>query len=124
MSAYRRVYDSRHLQADCQESESAHARYSSRLWATFTFFYLFTLCPQKPSMPFPSPLIALGFWLSRRRRCMYRTVLPSRTLQTSFRFLKTYILSTRNLQGSLNTVLFRMTYLLFQSPPTLLRSFS
>jgi len=36
MAAYRRVYDSRHLQADCQEPESApepYARY--RVWATF-----------------------------------------------------------------------------------------
>ena len=40
MAAYRRVYDSRHLQADCQEPGSSpepYARYSS-IWATFTFY--------------------------------------------------------------------------------------
>ena len=39
MAAYRQVYDSHHLQADCQEPGSApepYARY--RVWATFTFF--------------------------------------------------------------------------------------
>ena len=39
MAAYRRVYDSRHLQADCQEPGSAlepYARYSS-----MGYFYLF-----------------------------------------------------------------------------------
>jgi len=39
MAAYRRVYDSRHLQADCQEPGSTpepYARKSSM--ATFTFF--------------------------------------------------------------------------------------
>jgi len=34
MAAYRRVYDSRHLQADCQEPVSA-AEYG-RVWSTFT----------------------------------------------------------------------------------------
>ena len=39
MAAYRRVYDSRHLQADCQEVGSAPGPYArSRVWATFTFF--------------------------------------------------------------------------------------
>jgi len=37
MAAYRRVYDSRHLQADCQEPGSALA---NRVWATFTFIVL------------------------------------------------------------------------------------
>jgi len=39
MAAYLRVYDSRHLQADCQKLGSApepYARYN-RVWATFTF---------------------------------------------------------------------------------------
>jgi len=37
MAAYRRVYDSRHLQADCQEPGSAPGPYmlDSRVWATF-----------------------------------------------------------------------------------------
>jgi len=42
MAAYRRVYDSRHLQADCQEPGSSpepYARYY-RVWATFTFYHL------------------------------------------------------------------------------------
>jgi len=41
MAAYRRVYDSRHLQADCQEPGSAretYARYSS-----MGYLYLFSL---------------------------------------------------------------------------------
>ena len=39
MAAYRRVYDSHHLQADCQEQGSAPEPYTlgNRLWATFTF---------------------------------------------------------------------------------------
>jgi len=37
MTAYRRVYDSRHLQADCQEPGSAAEPYTlgNRVWATF-----------------------------------------------------------------------------------------
>ena len=39
MAAYRRVYDSRHLQADCQEPGSApNPMLSNRAWATFTFY--------------------------------------------------------------------------------------
>jgi len=37
MAAYRRVYDSRHLQADCQEPGSAPEP-GNRVWATFTFY--------------------------------------------------------------------------------------
>ena len=42
MTAYRRVYDSRRLQADCQEPGSAPEPYTlgNRVWATFTFFTL------------------------------------------------------------------------------------
>ena len=37
MAAYRRVYDSRHLQADCQEPGSVLEPYAvNRVWATFT----------------------------------------------------------------------------------------
>jgi len=37
MAAYRRVYDSRHLQADCQEPGSVPESYAvNRVWATFT----------------------------------------------------------------------------------------
>jgi len=40
MAAYHRVYDSRHLQADCQEPGSAPEPYAlgNRVWATFAFF--------------------------------------------------------------------------------------
>jgi len=38
MAAYRRVYVSRHLQADCQEPGSAPEPYArNRVWTTFTF---------------------------------------------------------------------------------------
>jgi len=42
MAAYRRVYDSRHLQADYQEPGSAPEPYTlgNRVWATFTLFYM------------------------------------------------------------------------------------
>jgi len=43
MAAYRRVYDSCHLQADRQEPESAPEPYtlSNRVWATFLRLFLF-----------------------------------------------------------------------------------
>jgi len=48
MAAYRRVYDSRHLQADYQERGSAPEPYASgnRVWATFRGlpFYRAMLC--------------------------------------------------------------------------------
>ena len=39
MAAYRRVYDSHRVQADCQEPGSAPEPYTlgNRVWATFTF---------------------------------------------------------------------------------------
>jgi len=42
MTTYRRVYDSRHLQADCQKPGSAPKRHAgNRVWATFfTFAFL------------------------------------------------------------------------------------
>ena len=44
MAAYRVVYDSRHLQADCQEPGSALEPYTlgNRVWATFTFTFIGT----------------------------------------------------------------------------------
>ena len=45
MAAYRRVYDSRHLQADCQEPGSApDPTLGNRVWATslkFTLHHIF-----------------------------------------------------------------------------------
>ena len=45
MAAYRRVYDSRHLQADCQEPGSAPEPYTlgNRVWAAFTFLGSFAV---------------------------------------------------------------------------------
>ena len=38
MAAYRRVYDSRHLQADCQKPDKLrNPTLGYRVWATFTF---------------------------------------------------------------------------------------
>ena len=38
MAAYRRVYDSGHLQADCQNwDQLQNPTLSNRVWATFTF---------------------------------------------------------------------------------------
>ena len=39
MAADRRVYDSRHLQADCQEpGQLQKPTLGNRVWATFSFF--------------------------------------------------------------------------------------
>ena len=40
MAAYRRVYDSRHLQADCQQPGSAMEPYA--LQSSISYLYLFT----------------------------------------------------------------------------------
>ena len=46
MAAYRRVYDSRHQQADCQELGSApEPSPGNRVWATFTFLTTTTTTP-------------------------------------------------------------------------------
>jgi len=42
MAAYRRVYDSRHLQADCQEPRSAPEPYARQ--SSMGYLYLFTAC--------------------------------------------------------------------------------
>ena len=125
MSAYRRVYDSRHLQADCQESESAHARYSSSLWATFTFFLPLYSLSSKTIHALSISTHSLGLLAFPKETLHVQNCLAFTDSANQFSiFENIYSLSTRNLRGSLNTVLFRMTYLLFQSPPTLLRSFS
>ena len=39
MAAYRRVYDSRNMQADCQEPDQLrYPTLGNRVWATFTFY--------------------------------------------------------------------------------------
>ena len=41
MAAYRRVYDSRHLQADCKEPDQLRTpTLGNGVWATFTFIGL------------------------------------------------------------------------------------
>ena len=41
MAAYRRVYDSHHLQADCQERDQLrNPTRGNRVWATFTFYQI------------------------------------------------------------------------------------
>jgi len=40
MAAYRRVYDSRHMQADCQEPGSAPEPYARQ--SSMGYFYLFS----------------------------------------------------------------------------------
>jgi len=41
MTAYHRVYDSHHLQADCQEPESAPEPYAQQ--SSMGYLYLFTI---------------------------------------------------------------------------------
>ena len=46
MAAYRRVYDSRHLQADCQEPGSTpEPTLGNRVWATFFYSSVTPLHP-------------------------------------------------------------------------------
>jgi len=41
MAAYRGVFDSRHLQADCQNRDQLrNLTLGNRVWATFTFYHL------------------------------------------------------------------------------------
>ena len=60
MAAYRRVYDSRHLQADCQEPRSApNPALSNRVWASFLYsIYLlyFTNTVQMTSVMSTTPM--------------------------------------------------------------------
>ena len=47
MAAYRRVYDSRHLQADCKELGSAPEPYALR--SSMGYLYLFISCTRRSS---------------------------------------------------------------------------
>ena len=45
MAAYRRVYDSRHLQADCNKRDQLrNPTLGSRVWATFAFTFYCIVC--------------------------------------------------------------------------------
>ena len=58
MAAYRRVYDSRHLQADYKNRDRLRDRtLGNRVWATFTFFYLPSPSPASALSTFPSTLL-------------------------------------------------------------------
>ena len=69
MAAYHRVYDSHHLQADCQEPGSAPEPYlGNRVWATFTFFMFqcsLQWCPVKtsPMLTLPSQNGRHALWV-------------------------------------------------------------
>ena len=70
MAAYRRVYDSHHLPADCQEPGSAPERtLGNRVWATF-------------------------FYSSRAWNSLPDAIRRSPSLATFKRSLKTYFLSS------------------------------
>jgi len=59
--AYRRVYDSRHLQAHCQEPDQLrNPTLGNRVWATFTFTYIDGLplcCKDRQISPNQSDLV-------------------------------------------------------------------
>jgi len=63
MAACRRVYDSRYLQADCQEPGSAPEPYTlgSRVWASFTFLLLKLIHTATPDMTKLSCLCLVRF---------------------------------------------------------------
>ena len=59
MAAYRRVYDSSHLQADCQENRDQlrNPTLGNRVWAIFTFLSQTNmLCYEATSVRKDSPL--------------------------------------------------------------------
>ena len=81
MAAYRRVYDSRHLQADMPTTgyQVRNNTLGNRVWATFTFFVIAKcrgLClvlakfhytdPHDPDLP-ETPLVRAGLRRSRAR---------------------------------------------------------
>ena len=58
MAAYRRIYDSRHLQADCQERDQLrNLTLGNRVWATFTLL-------QGALAPFSFLVITLAAWIA------------------------------------------------------------
>jgi len=73
MAAYRRVYDLRHLQADCQEPGSAPEPYARQ--SSMGYLYLFLLKRRKTGFPErSSSLVSVA------------SVLPARTPGTALIF--------------------------------------
>ena len=74
MAAYRRVYDSRHLQADCQEPGSAPEPYA-RHWSMATFSsalrFLCKNAPYKSAVVKSNPLVSTAgeSGRNRERKC-------------------------------------------------------
>jgi len=56
MAAYRRVYDSRHLQADCREPGSAPEPYARQ--SSMSYLYLFTVQANQTARKALPPTIA------------------------------------------------------------------
>ena len=57
MAAYRLIYDSYHLQADCREPGSAlNPTIGNRVWATFTFFAIWALVSRVTRAGFPTAM--------------------------------------------------------------------
>jgi len=66
MAAYRRVYDSRHLQADCQEPGSTLEPYArTRVWATYTVSTITTVIAcLRPALRLGGLFVGCVFWLN------------------------------------------------------------
>ena len=75
MAAYRRVYDSRHLQADCKEPESDPEPYARQ--SSLGHLYLLPTDPRlgpavtywRPKRPLATSTVATAWFLRAVRRC-------------------------------------------------------
>ena len=90
MAAYRRVYDSRHLQADCQEPGSApepYARQTLRFLVASALDLHFTSCHICPStgLAIHTPTVIAHPHTHRASTSTFTNRLPSRPLDTQFR---------------------------------------
>ena len=88
MAAYRRVYDSRHLQADCQEPGSAPEPYARQSSMRYLYFFYLLHAPEFSSKP------------AARRCCCYR-----RDRQTDGHPTVTQTTCTAYYAGSVNSTL-------------------
>jgi len=69
MAAYRRVYDSRHLRADCQERDQLwNPTLGNRVWATFTFYLYTSNDHVSADWPWRTGCFPVE-WCHRRRCC-------------------------------------------------------